>query len=58
MIAMIPERIGVKRLIEPIDEVVLVRNRIRLWVARNAYTVLFLAIFGWLSLLTLVVSRG
>lgn len=55
---MTTDKIGVKHLIEPINEMILVRNRIRLWVAKNAYTVLFLAIFGWLSLLTLAVMHG
>lgn len=45
----------IRHLNEPIHEWILYRNRVRLWAAKNSLTMLFLAIFGWLSILTLVV---
>lgn len=52
---MLAEKIGVKNLTEPINEWVLYRNKVKLFFAQNATTFAFLAIFGWLSVLTLVV---
>lgn len=49
---------GVRYLVEPINQWVLCKNRIHAWVTKNAYTVLFLAVFGWLALLTLAVIHN